>query len=403
VSDISPNSPDYPADPLLNSTLGSNWAAGNYKNGRGKYDVYEGFLEVDLPLFDSDVLGRANLNAAGRGTHYSTSGTVWAWKVGGTWDTPIESVRVRAVTSRDVRAPNLSELFAAPTVTTLPNFFDPFQGRAVQTFQNTIGNTALKPEIARNTEAGIVLSRPSWLPGLSLSFDYYNIKLKGVISSLSADQIVRFCFEGNTALCGGFSLDNANQASNFVNVQPFNLASWKTSGFDIEASYQWQQPLGLPGSFTVRALGTHIQKFIVNSGVPGVDPIDQAGANNGNTPDWKWLAVQTYDSGRFSLTVQERWFSDGTFGNQYVVCQTSCPLSTANNPTIDFNKMEGAFYLDIGASFEINDRLTIYGKVDNMLNKDPVASPQTNTGLDINPALYDTLGRIYRAGIRFNF
>ncbi|NWK94481.1 TonB-dependent receptor [Sphingobium lactosutens] len=402
VTAISPNSPDYPADPLLNSALGSNWAAGNYKNGRGKYEVYEGYLEVDLPLLDSDSFGRANLNGAARATHYSTSGTVWTWKVGGTWDTPLSGVRLRAVTSRDVRAPNLSELFAAPTVTTLPNFNDPFRNQAVQVFQNVVGNPNLRPEVARNTELGIVLARPEWLPGLSLSFDYYNIKLSGVVSSLSADQIVRFCFDGNQAFCGGFQLDGP-QGSNFVNVQPFNLASWKTSGFDIEASYQWQEPLGLPGNFTVRALGTHIRKFVVNAGIAGVDPIDQAGANNGNTPDWKWLAVQTYDSGRFSLTVQERWFSDGTFGNQYVVCQSSCPVSTTNHPTIDFNKMKGAFYVDLGATFKFGERFSIYGKVDNLFDKDPVASPQTNTGLDINPALYDTLGRIYRAGVRFNF
>lgn len=403
VSDLSPNSADYPADPLLNAAQGSNWAAGNYKNGRGKYDVYEGFLEIDLPLFDSESIGRANLNAAGRGTHYSTSGTVWAWKVGGTWDTPLDGIRLRGVTSRDVRAPNLSELFAAPTVTTLPNFNDPFRNVAVQAFQNTIGNPNLQPEIARNTEVGIVLARPSWLPGLSLSFDYYNIKLKGVVSTLSAQQIVQFCFEGNQAFCGGFSLDNANPGLNYINVQPFNLASWSTSGFDIEASYQWQQPLGLPGTFTVRALGTHIRKFIVNAGIAGVDPVDQAGANNGATPDWKWLAVQTYDSDRLTLTVQERWFSDGTFGNQYVVCQSSCPVSTGNHPTIDYNRMKGAFYVDVGATYKISDGLSIYGKVDNLFDKDPVAAPQTNTGLDINPALYDTLGRIYRAGVRFNF
>ena len=403
VSDLSPNSPEYPADPLLNASQGSNWAAGNYKNGRGKYEVVEGFIEIDMPLFDSQSMGRANLNAAGRGTHYSTSGTVWAWKVGGTWDTPLDGIRLRAVTSRDVRAPNLSELFAAPTVTTLPNFSDPFQGSAVQAFQNTIGNPNLRPEIARNTELGIVLARPSWLPGLSLSFDYYDIKLKGVVSSLSAQQIVQFCYDGNQAFCGGFSLDNANPSLNYINVQPFNLASWRTSGFDIEASYQWQQPLGLPGSFTVRALGTHVRKFIVEAGIAGVDPVDQAGANSGATPDWKWLAVQTYDSGKFTLTVQERWFSDGTFGNQYVVCQSSCPASTGNHPTIDFNKMKGAFYVDLGATFKFSDRFSIYGKVDNLFDKDPVAMPQTNTGLDINPALYDTLGRIYRAGLRFNF
>ena len=403
VTAISPNSAAYPADPLLNSTLGSNWAAGNYKNGQGKYDVYEGFLELNIPLFNGGGMGRANLNGAGRVTHYSTSGTIWAWKIGGTWDTPLEGVRLRAVTSRDVRAPNLSELFAAPTVTTLPSFNDPFRNVAVQAFQNTVGNPNLRPEIARNTELGIVLSRPSWLPGLSLSFDYYNIKLSGVISTLSADQIVRFCFDGNQAFCGGFKLDSPTQGGNFINVQPFNLASWKTSGFDIEASYQWTKPLGLPGSFTIRGLATHVREFLVNAGIAGVDVVDQAGANTGNTPNWKLLGVQTYDNDQFSLTVQERWFSDGVFGNQYVVCTSACPASTANHPTIDYNKMKGAFYVDIGGTVKVSDNFGMFFKVDNLFDHDPAPSPQTNTGLDVNPALYDTLGRVYRVGARVKF
>ncbi|MEP9359938.1 TonB-dependent receptor [Sphingomonas sp. KR3-1] len=401
VSAISPNSAAYPADPLLNSTQGSNYAAGNYKNGNGAYSVYEGFLELNLPLFNGP-LGKANINPAARVTHYSTSGTVWAWKVGGTWDTPLDGLRLRAVTSRDVRAPNLSELFAAPTVTTVPSFANPY-GPTVQIFQNTVGNPDLKPEIARNTELGIVYSNPSWLPGLSLSFDYYNIKLKGVISTLSAAQIVQFCHDGLTAFCGGFVLDSPTQGGNFVNVQPFNLASWKTSGFDIEASYQWKRPLGLPGSFTVRGLGTHVREFLVDAGVKGVDVVDQAGANTGNTPHWKWLAVQTYDGNGFTLTAQQRWFSDGVFGNQYVVCQSGCPVSTTNHPTINTNTMKGAFYFDIGGSLDLGDHITSYFKIDNLFDHDPAPSPQTNTGLDVNPALYDTLGRTYRIGVRIKF
>jgi outer membrane receptor protein involved in Fe transport len=404
VSALSPNSEAYPADPLLNAPLGSNWAAGNYKNGTGAYDVYEGSAEFNLPLFNGGGAGKANLNGAARVTHYSTSGTVWAWKIGGTWDTPLDGFRLRAVTSRDVRAPNLSELFAAPTVTTLPNFANPFPpAGAVQAFQNTVGNPDLKPEIARNTEVGIALANPSWLPGLSLSVDYYTIKLDGVVSTLTADQIVRFCFEGNQAFCGGFVLNSPVQGGNFINVQPFNLASWKTSGFDIEASYRWNQPLGLPGSFTLRALGTNIREFIVKAGIAGVDPVDQAGANTGNTPDWKWLAIQSYENESFSFNVQERWFSDGVFGNQYVVCTSACPVSTGNHPTIDRNVMKGAFYVDVGGSVNVSSAIRAYFKVDNLFDHDPEPSPQTNTGLDVNPALYDTLGRTYRVGIRFNF
>jgi outer membrane receptor protein involved in Fe transport len=273
----------------------------------------------------------------------------------------------------------------------------------VQAFQNTIGNPDLKPEIARNTEVGVVLANPSWLPGLSLSFDYYSIKLDGVVSTLSADQIVRFCFEGNQAFCGGFVLNSPVQGGNFINVQPFNLASWKTSGFDIEASYRWNRPLGLPGSFTVRALGTHIREFLVDAGIAGVDRVDQAGANSGNTPDWKWLAIQSYENDRFSLSVQERWFSDGVFGNQYVVCTSACPASTGNHPTIDRNFMKGAFYVDVGGSYNVTSSIKTYFKVDNLFDHDPEPSPQTNTGLDVNPALYDTVGRTYRVGVRFNF
>jgi outer membrane receptor protein involved in Fe transport len=397
VSAISPNTDDYPADPLL-STNGNNWYAGNYKNGHGKYDVKEAYLELNLPLIDSEAVGQANINAAARWTDYSTAGTTWTWKVGGTWETPLDGLHFRAVTSRDVRAPNLSELFAAPVTTTLPNFLDPFRNVNVVAIQNQVGNPNLKPEIARNTELGAVLSNPPWLPGFSISFDYYKIKLKDGVSSLGANQIVDLCFRNILPeTCSAFNLNNQN-GPNYINVQAFNLSSIKTDGFDIEASYQWRQPLGLDGSFTLRALATHINKFITEAGLPGTAPTDSAGVNTGSTPDWKWLAVQTYENDLWSLFVQERWFSDGTYGNQYVVCQSGCPVSTSTAPTIDRNFMRGAFYLDIGGTLNLTENISTYFKVDNVLNQDPAKSP-----FYANPALYDVIGRMYRAGVRFHF
>ena len=41
--------------------------------------------------------------------------------------------------------------------------------------------------------------------------------------------------------------------------------------------------------------------------------------------------------------------------------------------------------------------------VEGQFNRSPTPSPQTNTGIDFNPALYDALGRFYRGGIRYNF
>jgi outer membrane receptor protein involved in Fe transport len=406
VSAESPNSATYPVDPVL-SAAGNNWYAGNYHDGRGQFNVKEAFLEVNMPFLDSVALGKANLNAAGRWTHYSTAGTVYTWKVGGTWETPIDGIRLRAVTSRDVRAPNLSELFAAPVTTTIPNFTNPFTNSALLVIQNVVGNPALKPEVARNTEAGIVLARPHWLPGLSLSADYYHIKINGVISSLSAQQQVNFCFTGLTQYCSTFNFAPTNGTA-FVNVQVFNLASIKTSGFDFEGSYQFKLENILPGRFTIRGLATNVRHYITDPGIANAAIIDTAGQNSGNTPKWKVLGIESWDGDKVSLSIQQRWISDGTFGNQYVVCSAgTCPIrdaTTANNfPTIDYNHMKGALYWDIGGSYKLTSKLTAYFKIDNLFNRDPTPSPQTNTGLDANPALYDLLGRFYRAGIRYNF
>ena len=353
-----------------------------------------------MPFLNSEGAGRANLNVAGRATHYSTSGMVYSWKIGGTWDLPLDGFRIRAVESRDVRAPNLSELFAAPVSVTNNNFTNPFTNSAVNIIQNTIGNAALKPEIAYNTEVGLVLSRPHWLPGFSASIDYYRIKINGVISSLSAQQEVNLCQQGVTSLCNTFSLP-APPAIGYVNSQSFNLASIKTDGFDIEASYR--QTLD-NATFTLRGLATNVRHFITDPGIPGTIPVDTAGVNANNTPKWKVLLIESVDTDKINFFLQQRWFSAGTYANTYVVCAPgTCPVSTANNPTIDSNRMPGALYFDIGASYKIAPKLSIYFKIDNLGDKAPAASPQTNTGVDVNAALYDLLGRFYHGGIRYNF
>jgi outer membrane receptor protein involved in Fe transport len=188
-----------------------------------------------------------------------------------------------------------------------------------------------------------------------------------------------------------------------VNVQSFNLASIYTNGFDIEASYQFRLA---SSSLTIRALATHVMNNTSDPGIPGTAPTERAGVNllnDSNTPDWKVYGIQSWDYQNLGIDLTERWISDGVFGHQYVVCQSNCPVSTVTNPTINYNKMAGAFYVDLGARYTFGDSLSAFVKIDNLFDRDPVASPQTNTGLDINPALYDTLGRIYRAGVRYNF
>jgi iron complex outermembrane recepter protein len=393
----SPNTPDYPADPLMNTVSGNNWYAGNYHNGSGKYDVKEAYLEFNVPVLKSESLGDINFNLAARTTDYSTAGKVNTWKIGANWETGIEGLRFRAVTSRDVRAPNLSELFAAPTVT---NNAVNNNGSTVTVLQQNIGNEDLRSEVARNNTFGIVLSQPSWAPGFQASIDYYDIKLDGGISTLNAQQMVDLCNAGNQELCDAMLLTSPIPNTNFIRVQAFNLASIENKGFDVELAYR--REVG-SSNLTARLLATHTISFLTDSGVLGTIPSEAAGVNSGFTPDWKYLAVQSWDTDKFNLTLTERWFSDGVYSNEYIECQTDCPVSTAVHPTIDDNQMKGAFYLDFGGSWSINDHSSAYFKVDNLLDEAPEPSPGTNTGQGVNPYLYDILGRMYRVGVRFSF
>jgi iron complex outermembrane receptor protein len=134
---------------------------------------------------------------------------VTTWKVGGTWDTPLEGLRLRGVRSRDIRAPNLDELYSAPQIlnTTVTNRLPRQQRPGSSSSSQTIGNVNLKPEESDNTQVGVVY-RPTWLSGFSASLDYYTIEISGAIGALGAQQIVDLCqVSGNAAYCGLFKLD----------------------------------------------------------------------------------------------------------------------------------------------------------------------------------------------------
>lgn len=399
VTPDSPNNAMYPSDPLLNTTVGNNWYAGNFHNGEGSYNVREAYVELNVPVFKSETWGEANLNLADRETKYSTAGSVGSWKLGATWQTPIDGLRLRGVTSKDVRAPNLSELFAAPVVV---NNVVQYQGNTISVQERTVGNTGLRPEIARNNTFGIVLSQPKWAPGFSISADYFDIEVKGVISALTIQQEVDLCVAGNQEICQAMVLNSPG--NNYVTVQNFNLASLKVKGFDLETAYRTGlERFALPGRFTFRALATRNLHYITESGVVGTIAVDSAGSNMGNTPKWKVLAQQTWENDKLSFTLTERWFSDGTYRNDFIECQTNCPMSTLIHPTIYDNKMKGAAYLDIGASYNLSKQLQAYFKIDNVTDRAPEAAPQTNASYGINPALYDVVGRTYRVGLRYGF
>jgi iron complex outermembrane recepter protein len=425
-------------DPLLNPAAGPglpptspNWYAGNFQPARGAFHEWEAFLESDVPLLNDANWGKIDADVAGRYTHYTTSGDVETWKVGATWDTPIDGFRLRALQSRDVRAPNLAELYAGARVNN-GSVNDDFAlnggaaGQGISPLPNPItANPNLKPEKGQTTEAGLVWS-PSYVPGLNISATYYRLGIKGIITQLSQQQEMDLCFNGNALQCSFISSNGVPWATNGTingaatltrptsQVTPnINIASWVTDGVDYEVDYRFAADdlvnWGLGGDVTMRLLATNVMKFIQNPGIIGGVANEVAGQNGNtgsSTPHWKVFFNQAYDTDKWGLFVNERWFSEGFINDNWVACASACPAPVdANHPTVSSNYMPGELYFDIGGNYNINEHSSLYFKIDNVTNQNPGnAIPYTpeNQSYALNPSLYDVIGRYYHVGFRIN-
>ncbi|MGE3476327.1 MAG: TonB-dependent receptor [Rhodospirillaceae bacterium] len=394
----------------------NSWFAGNYHASFGKFNVTEGFLETVIPLAKGEAWAEAfDLNAAARFTDYSTSGFVTTWKVGATW-TPFSDLRFRATRSRDIRAPNLGELFNYGRVNT-GTLLDPRNGQTLSIFTTTSGNVNLKPEIANTTGVGAVYA-PSWFDGFTTSVDFYNIKIAGAITSLGAQQYVDRCHAGDAYLCTFVTRDAAGTLTH-VSILPANVLSQTARGIDFEATYRL--PLAsladsMDGDLTFRFMGTRALRMRTID-VLGLT-IEGAGVNAegmGNAPSSGFWAPKfkanisaTYSLDPFTASLTMRHISDGVYNRQFVECTSGCPATTAQNPTINNNDVPGANYFDLALSYKIDgEALEAFLSVENLMDKDP---PQVAGSLGAAfftgsgaLTIYDIMGRQFHAGVRFKY
>ncbi|OSZ70925.1 hypothetical protein CAP39_08275 [Sphingomonas sp. IBVSS1] len=394
---------DGSVDPQFNS----GWLYGNYLVTRGSFNVKEAFAETVVPLAKG-----LDFNGAVRRTDYSTSGGVTTWKLGATWQV-IDDIKLRVVRSRDIRAPNLNELFAPGTArTNTVNVPLPGGGqRADQFLEQTTGNTALRPEVAMTWGVGGVFT-PSFLPGFAASVDYFDINLGGAIGTISAQTITTLCLEQNRAdICPFITFNGPVSASSVITsikLVPFNFANVKVRGIDVEASYRFD--LG-GGKATLRALASHYIDNIFNNGIDV--PEDIAGKNQGDgVPSWNYRLTANYEIDSWGFNLVGRGFSDGVYNNNFFECTTGCPASTAANRTINTNRISGQWYMDASVTkkFKVaGSKAEVFLYVRNLLNSDPVLVGNGPTGNNTpaypmtNRGLYDVLGRVYRMGVRFEY
>lgn len=381
------------ADPIA---AAGGYSITNYTVVRGKYSVAEAYGETVIPLAKDAAWAKAwDFNAGVRFNDFSTSGNVWAWKFGTTLR-PIDDLLIRATRSRDTRPPNMGEFFQTLTTAGVGlSIVNPWLNNSTVSYtRQTSGNAKLGPEEADTLGLGLVY-RPSWLPGFTASLDYYDIKVKGAIVTLTAQQTVFNCFAGQTEYCDAVNQDAAHTIASVVE-RPSNTAGARQRGYDLEVGYS--HPLA-GGTIGVRGLVTHINEQYTVGPDGFVTP--------GNLATWRYSLGLTYGTERFSAGLTGRGFNDGKIDALITECTSGCPAAVAPRLTSDINTVPGLFMLDADLTFHLGEttKYDAFVSVDNVLNKNPnyvwVAAAQTGIGAFLN--LPNPLGRLYRGGVRVRF
>jgi outer membrane receptor protein involved in Fe transport len=374
-------------------------------------------MEVNVPLLEgvpfADTLG---FDAAYRYSDYDTL-TTDTYKVGLDW-APIQDVKFRGSYQKAVRAANVVELFTAQGFNLFDLAGDPcgddLKGTASAASDAAClatgvpaaflrspsldspagqynflqgGNPNLTPEESETYTAGIILT-PRFLPKLTMSIDWFNIKIEDTISTFGADNTLNACyFQGDAASCSRINRDaNGNLWRGDGNVEDLNvnIGSLETTGIDLNLNYSGIE-IGSLGSLSFNLTGTYLDELITVPG-PGVEAYDCAGFFSGScgtpNPEWRHHA---------RLGWQTPWNVDLSLTWRYF---DAVEEFRGNPVQIDY-ELSAANYFDLAANWAVTEKASILVGINNVMDSDPDISSAVGTTGNGNtfPQTYDALGR----------
>jgi iron complex outermembrane receptor protein len=414
-------------------------------NTSGRFDVKEAYGELVVPILkDVPFFQQLTLRGAGRVSDYSTVGTFYAYNGGIEWS-PIQDLRFRGVYAHAVRAPNIGELFAAPSVTvTAVN--DPCAGVTLTSAGTTgtvcrsnpgvaaniaangaftlsqsdlqgvgglnVSNPNIRQESARTWTLGAVLNPVSVhaLRNLTITADYYNIKIDDAIANTSRDYILQQCYLNNdpsfcslisrrTVASGPYSAGSIQQ----VDSQLINSGGAFTTGIDTTISYR--QPfadMGLgDGSATISVAYSHLIK---QYSIPLTGAATDRSDGEINNPKDRAQVLLGVDTGTFGFTLSGQFIGASYLDDQY---RARFLLADGSLPDKDLFRIKSKFYTDLQLRWNVAEQFEFYAGVNNMFDTQPppVITGLTGsvTGTETAAGTYDPIGRRFYSGFRLKF
>ena len=395
----------------------------------GEFDVRELFGEIQLPIIENDVIDELVLIAGYRYSRYGVAGDSFdtdTYKLAAEL-APIPDIRLRGSYNRAVRAPNIVELFA-PANMGISASFDPCANTSSSKPRWTLeqcqrtgvlpemyghilaspsgqynalfgGNPNLQPEKADTLTAGVVL-QPGFIPGLALTADYFDIRVKNVISAPN--------FQATLEACAGiFEPSDSNACARihrgpggslwlgptgFVDLTYSNFSGVElvARGIDLQGTYSHR--LSGFGTVSVAFVGTYLMELRA----PGVfADCDGLFAGPCGTPNHRWrhkLRLSAASRSGVDASVAWRHFSS-------VDAEPDVNPAAAHLSAVD--------YIDVALSARVSRGLHIRIGANNLFDRDPpIAGGVVGVGFgsgNTYPQVYDAAGRYIFAGFTTDF
>ncbi len=365
----------------------------------GRYSVWEVFGELELPILkDVPFAYDLSVKGAARYSRYDLTNTkgVFTWGVDGTY-APIRDIRFRGSYSRAVRAPNITELFGPVTPATFrpidvcdagqinlgPNpaarlancradgipvgFTDPLTARITGL---TGGNPLLEEEKSTSWTVGAVVE-PGFIPGLSLTADYWNYVITNAIQAVAADDIVAGCYDSsdfpNNGFCQLFTR-NRSAGPTFLGFNSFrsgsvNFARFEADGVDFSATYRTRLTNDL-------RLEARIGGTWNNSVVRFTSPTDPSASDQfigeAQQPEWAFSTGIALTHGPARFEWQSFWQSAQFF--------QGIEVEDGDTGFARPNRSPAQWSHNLSLRYEVTDDFTLRAGVTNVTNERPYAA-----------------------------
>jgi iron complex outermembrane recepter protein len=415
----------------------------------GATQVVDFFGELDIPLIeDAPFAKEIGLELAYRRSETESNGSN-AYKVAGDW-APNSNFRARAGFQRSVRSPNVIELFSPNRVVLFDltqganGLYDPCAGDfdtttatpeptataaqcantgvtaaqygniadnpAGQFNQFIGGNPDLAPEESDTITLGFVAT-PSFVPGLNISVDYFDIKVDQFVGTVSPNQSLQQCLNtGDPFFCSLINRGNGGtlwaNTTGFVTATNVNTGQLKTSGVDVLAAYETNFNEAIPGDLRFELVATWLEELFTkplpsSTAAESYDCVGLYGSSCGTpNPELRAKLNVTWAT-PYDVDVSATW----RHFSEVEIAQTSGQpaLGTA---FAEVNRvLDAQNYFDLSGNYRWND-VTLRAGVNNVLDAEPPLSSAVGAGFgngNTFPQVYDSLGRYFFFGATVDF